>query len=95
MILLIKLLGHDRNQLATADARYQQEVKDQEATQARLDEAREARREAEDAVANLTRELAALKEQVARQTEQISRQTQKIQHLETEVARLNGTGAAV
>ncbi|WP_431976092.1 hypothetical protein [Micromonospora haikouensis] len=88
VVLLIRLLGHDRAQLATADARYQQEVKDHEATQAKLDEARQARREAEDAVAKLTREMQALTEQVARQTDQI-------RHLEQEVGRLNGTGAAV
>ncbi|MCX5070835.1 hypothetical protein OOJ91_33865 [Micromonospora lupini] len=86
VIILAKMIGHDRGQLVAADERYKQEVRDHAATQVELDQEREARRQAEDSVAGLGRKVEAL-------TEQIVRQTERITHLEQEVSRLNGAAA--
>lgn len=86
VIILARMIGHDRGQLVAADERYKQEVKDHAETQAELDRERDLRRKAEDSVAELGRKVEAL-------TEQVSKQTNQIAHLEQEVARLNGAAA--
>ncbi|MEU3455573.1 hypothetical protein ABZ671_18530 [Micromonospora sp. NPDC006766] len=104
VVILARMIGHDRGQLDAADARYKQEAADHEETQAKLDQQMRLRRQAEDTVAKLGRKVDALIEQMAaqgrqiaaqseliqRQTEVISEQTERIQHLEREVAQLSG-----
>ena len=43
VIILAKMIGHDRGQLVAADERYKQEVRDHAATQVELDQERRRR----------------------------------------------------
>lgn len=77
-------------QLVAADKRYRDEVAAHSLTRKERDEEAERRRRAEDATAQLAREVRELREQVAEQTEQLQEQTARITQLEQTIAELRG-----
>lgn len=102
--VLLRLLKSTRKLLDESDERYRTERKDHQATSALLDAEEEKRRDLQNKLDDVSRELRALRErvdqqtvligqqtvQIGQQTTQIAEQTARIRQLETDVAQLTG-----
>ncbi|XTZ13937.1 hypothetical protein ACQSSU_20785 [Micromonospora echinospora] len=90
---LARMVGHDRKQLTEADNRFKKEAAAHAVTDAQLDQERKLRRQAEDALAKvgrqveaLTAQIASLNAQVAAQAAQIAAQTEQITAQKQQIA---------
>lgn len=90
--ILLRLLRSTRTLLDGADERYRNERKDHEETQRKLDAALDQKRDVQQKLDELSREVAQLRHVTEQQNVLIAQQTARIAHLEAEVARQRGAG---